>query len=77
MASTSKPHFQHPQAATLARRQTEPRRFMQFVTGPRQVGKSTLVRQVTEGLGVPVPDFLSRPVTHWMGSMSTGSEKLT
>ncbi len=27
---------------------------MQVVTGPRQVGKSTLVQQVTESLGVPV-----------------------
>ena len=27
---------------------------MHVVTGPRQVGKSTLVQQVTEGLGMPV-----------------------
>lgn len=46
--------FQRPQAATLTRRLAEPRRFMQAVTGPRQVGKSTLVQQITEGLGVPV-----------------------
>ena len=46
--------FHRPQAEALARRLAEPRRFMQVVTGPRQVGKSTLVQQVTEELSVPV-----------------------
>ena len=46
--------FQRPQAAELVKRLTEPRRFLQVVSGPRQVGKSTLVQQVTEGLDVPV-----------------------
>jgi len=41
-----------PQSATLARRLTEPRRFIQAVTGPRQVGKTTLVQQVTEASGL-------------------------
>ncbi|MBI3917093.1 MAG: AAA family ATPase [Betaproteobacteria bacterium] len=41
---------------TLARRLGEPRRFIQVVAGPRQVGKTTLVRQVAEG---------SRLVTHY------------
>jgi len=41
--------FVRPQAATLARRLTEPRRFIQVVAGPRQVGKTTLVGQVMEG----------------------------
>jgi len=40
-----------PQAATLARRLAEPRRFIQAVTGPRQVGKTTLVHQVIEASG--------------------------
>ena len=48
------PPFQRPQAETLARRLAEPRRFVQVVAGPRQVGKSTLVQQVTAGLGVSV-----------------------
>jgi predicted AAA+ superfamily ATPase len=43
--------FQRPQATILASRLAEPRRFMQVVAGPRQVGKSTLVQQVAEGLG--------------------------
>lgn len=46
--------FRRPHAAELARRLAEPRRFIQVVAGPRQVGKSTLVQQVTESLEVPV-----------------------
>ena len=46
--------FQRPQAAALAARLAEPRRFLQVVAGPRQVGKSTLVQQVTDQLGLPV-----------------------
>ena len=46
--------YRRPQAALLAERLTEPRRFLHVVAGPRQVGKSTLVQQVTGGLGVPV-----------------------
>lgn len=46
--------FQRPQAAVLAARLGEPRRFLQVVAGPRQTGKSTLVQQVTDGLDVPV-----------------------
>lgn len=46
--------FQRPQAATLSARLAEPRRFIQVVAGPRQVGKSTLVQHVTEALDVPV-----------------------
>jgi uncharacterized protein len=40
--------FTRPQAATLAGRLRAGRRFIQAVTGPRQVGKTTLVRQVIE-----------------------------
>lgn len=51
----SKPgKFQLPQAAELARRLREPRRFIQAVTGPRQVGKSTLVQQATSVLKQPI-----------------------
>jgi predicted AAA+ superfamily ATPase len=52
--SKSKAPFQRPQAAELARRLAEPRRFVQVVAGPRQVGKTTLVQQVTEAVKVPV-----------------------
>jgi predicted AAA+ superfamily ATPase len=46
--------FRRPHAAELARRLAEPRRFIQVVTGARQVGKTTLVQQVVEEAGVPV-----------------------
>jgi len=53
MSSKQKP-FRRPQAAELARRLAEPRRFMQVVAGARQVGKTTLVQQVTGAAKVPV-----------------------
>ena len=37
----------------LLARLREPRRFLQILAGPRQVGKTTLVRQVLEGLDRP------------------------
>src|SRR6266542_2205337 len=46
--------FRRPQAAELARRLAERRRFIQVVTGARQVGKTTLVQQVTDFAKVPV-----------------------
>ncbi len=52
--SKSRTDYRRPQAAALAARLAEPRRFLQVVAGPRQVGKSTLVQQVTDELGVPV-----------------------
>lgn len=45
--------YQRPQAAILAARLREPRRFVQVVAGPRQVGKTTLVQQVVEASGLP------------------------
>jgi predicted AAA+ superfamily ATPase len=56
MVSSTAPgsFYSRPQAAELARRLAEPRRFIQVIAGPRQVGKSTLVAQAVEGLPVPV-----------------------
>ena len=51
--SNPKLGYVRPQAAELARRLQEPRRFMQAVVGPRQVGKTTLVQQVVEASGLP------------------------
>ena len=48
--SNSPKSYQRPQAAELARRLAEPRRFIQVVAGPRQVGKTTLVQQVTDAV---------------------------
>ena len=46
--------YQRPQFQTLISRLAEPRRFIQVVAGPRQVGKTTLVQQVCEATGMPV-----------------------
>jgi predicted AAA+ superfamily ATPase len=45
--------FRRPQAAILTSRLREPRRFLQIVTGPRQVGKTTLVEQVVAAVDRP------------------------
>jgi len=52
--SKKRDEFRRPQAAVLAERLAEPRRFLQVLAGPRQVGKSTLVQQVTGDLSLPV-----------------------
>jgi predicted AAA+ superfamily ATPase len=49
----SKQEYARPQAAELLRRLTERRRFMQVVTGARQVGKTTLVTHVVERARLP------------------------
>jgi hypothetical protein len=46
--------FTRAPAAALATRLAEPRRFIQVVAGPRQVGKTTLVQQVTSDANMPV-----------------------
>ena len=45
--------FVRPQAKELLGRLKEPRRFLQVVTGARQVGKTTLVTQVAGQSGLP------------------------
>ena len=47
---SKRPTFARPQGRDLARRLAGPRRFLQVVAGPRQVGKTTLVRQVLADL---------------------------
>lgn len=45
--------FVRTQAQVLIRRLRGPRRFMQVVAGPRQVGKTTMVLQVLRQAGLP------------------------
>ncbi len=52
MASAT-PSYTRPQTSELLKRLREPRRFLQIVTGPRQVGKTTLLHQVAERARVP------------------------
>ena len=58
----SKEIFIRPQAAELARRLKEPRRFIQVVSGARQVGKTTLALQVADQSTLPY-DFASADFT--------------
>ena len=53
--STTKPRavFTRQYAAILGSRLAEPRRFLQVVAGPRQVGKTTLVQQVLADVDRP------------------------
>lgn len=46
--------FSRPHLSRLTRRLREPRRFIQVVAGPRQVGKTTLVQQATARLSARV-----------------------
>lgn len=48
------PAFRRAAFVTLRSRLLEPRRFMNVVAGPRQVGKTTLIRQVASELDLPV-----------------------
>lgn len=45
--------YKRAQFEELMQRMDEPRAFIQLVTGPRQVGKSTLVGQVLDELKKP------------------------
>ena len=53
MSTSPDPLFQRDSAAVLATRLGEPRRFLEVVAGPRQVGKTTLVQQVLSELDRP------------------------
>ncbi len=44
--------FIRPQSKDLIRRLAGPRRFIQVITGPRQVGKTTMVLQVVQKSGI-------------------------
>ena len=52
--SKKQSEFRRPQATVLAEQLAQPRRFLHVVAGPRQVGKSTLVQQITDELSLPV-----------------------
>jgi hypothetical protein len=47
------PEYRRPQARVLRERLTEPRRLIQFVGGPRQAGKTTMVQQALHSLATP------------------------
>ena len=45
--------FEKPELKTLKSRFQETRRFIQVVSGPRQVGKTTMVGQLLENYPLP------------------------
>src|SRR5918994_1176254 len=45
--------YRRPIYNEIVDRAEEPRRFIQVLAGPRQVGKTTLARQVMEAIGIP------------------------
>lgn len=45
--------FQRPHIKELTSRIKEPRRHIQVVMGPRQVGKTTMVTQLAEQIEIP------------------------
>ena len=49
----NRPYYTPPQARVLLARLHEPRRFIQVVAGPRQVGKTTLVGGVLASTELP------------------------
>ena len=57
----------------LEKRIAEPRRFIQVLSGPRQVGKSTLVKQVLEETSIPhllvSADGVDKANTAWIGEV--------
>lgn len=49
----TRPPYRRPVYEAILGRAHEPRRFLQVLAGPRQVGKTTLARQVMDAVGVP------------------------
>jgi len=45
--------YRRPIYDQIVERAEEPRRFIQVLAGPRQVGKTTLARQVMDAIGIP------------------------
>lgn len=45
--------FKHPIYYTVRQRIEEPRKFIQILMGPRQVGKSTTIKQVLDDIDIP------------------------
>lgn len=61
--------FERQQAETLRQRLSEPANFLIVVSGPRQVGKSTLVRQVLRGYR---SQYIAADQPLWDDSDATG-----
>jgi predicted AAA+ superfamily ATPase len=64
--------FSRNELSILANRLAEPRRFMQVIMGPRQVGKTTLVGQLVGQTTMPThyvsADNAGQPITRGLSS---------
>lgn len=62
--------YQRDLTTVLSKRLQEPRRFVQVITGPRQVGKTTAIQQVLAELAMPshyaAADLPAPPATEWI-----------
>lgn len=62
--------YERSHLAVLKDRMAEPRKRIQIIMGPRQIGKSTLVGQYTEGIDIPFDSFsadgVNREDTAWI-----------
>jgi uncharacterized protein len=45
--------FEKPELSILKNRIAEPRRFINVIVGPRQIGKTTLAKQLLDSLQIP------------------------
>lgn len=65
--------FKRPQFKELAIRLLEPRDKIQVISGPRQVGKSTMVKQVLQEIAIPClsvsADNISHTDTFWLNEV--------
>lgn len=65
--------FKRPQFKELATRLLEPRDKIQVISGPRQVGKSTMVKQVLQEMAIPClsvsADNISHTDTFWLNEV--------
>ena len=65
--------FKRVQFYELTARLTEPRRMIQVICGPRQVGKSTMVKQVLQETTIPYTsvsaDGIPKDNTAWIGEV--------
>lgn len=65
------PIFKRDITVTIAQRLKENRNFIQVISGPRQAGKTTAIRQVLEEIGIPyhyaAADLPAPPPIEWVG----------
>ena len=75
------PEFKRDAAGTIEKRLREKRHFMQVITGPRQVGKTTAIQQVLNSLNTPyhyaAADLPAPPPREWIAQQwDAGRQRL-